>query len=289
MANLDFIEKKKIEELFEMDGGYVLDFSNRTFQSFVYEKINIDVYKIYPNLSKAKILRCIMQDKDNITVGKLLLELMRYMQACNMINDTNRELFNQCAEIGHRLIGKKISKHPERKVKEEKVHHQSQINYDSFLNKLMSLSDKTTCITPQQAGYEFEKLIFQLFEASGLSPRKSYKIKGEQIDGSFELDNEIYLLETKWTSDEIGKNELVIFNSKVQSKSRLSRGLFISLSNYTLEALDTFSDGTTICIILMTVQELAILLQKKIPIQRIIRDKIRILAEEGKPYEPMYY
>ena len=50
MANLDFIDKDLIDTLLN-NGGYVLDFSNRTFQEFVYEKIQIDVYSKYPDLS----------------------------------------------------------------------------------------------------------------------------------------------------------------------------------------------------------------------------------------------
>lgn len=60
---------------------YVLDFTNRTFQEFVYEKIQINIYSKYEGLSKAKILRQIMFEFDNKTVGKLLLKLLRYMQA----------------------------------------------------------------------------------------------------------------------------------------------------------------------------------------------------------------
>lgn len=40
--------------------GYVLDFSNRTFQEFIYEKIHLDIYVKYQGLSKAKILRRII-------------------------------------------------------------------------------------------------------------------------------------------------------------------------------------------------------------------------------------
>ena len=76
MAQLDFIDKGHFEKLFGMDSGYVLNFSNRTFQEFVYEKIHIDIYQKYPGLSKAKILRAIIADSDKITVGKLLLELL---------------------------------------------------------------------------------------------------------------------------------------------------------------------------------------------------------------------
>ena len=57
--------------------------------------MQIDVYAKYPGLSKAKILRSIIADYDNVTVGKLLLELMRYMQAKNMIADEDKATFRK--------------------------------------------------------------------------------------------------------------------------------------------------------------------------------------------------
>jgi hypothetical protein len=53
---------------------------------------------------------------------------------------------------------------------------------------------------------------------------------------------------------------MVVFNEKVSSKPSFTRGLFISYSGYTKDALETFADGRTVRIVLMTVQELAILL-----------------------------
>jgi len=47
MAKLTFIEKDYFEELLGMGSGYILDFSNRTFQEFVYEIIGIDIYIKY--------------------------------------------------------------------------------------------------------------------------------------------------------------------------------------------------------------------------------------------------
>ena len=109
MANLDFIEKDYFEQLFGMSSGYVLDFSNRTFQEFIFSIMQIDIYAKYPELSKAKILRRIISDYDNVDVGKLLLELLRYMQAKKLISDDDKELFKKCADIGRRLIGKSSS------------------------------------------------------------------------------------------------------------------------------------------------------------------------------------
>jgi len=43
MSDLTSIEKIKLEKLLEMGNGYVLDFSNITFQEFVLENLNIDI------------------------------------------------------------------------------------------------------------------------------------------------------------------------------------------------------------------------------------------------------
>lgn len=114
-----------------------------------------------------------------------------------------------------------------------------------------------------------------------MQPRESFKIVGEQIDGSFLLHNEVYLLEAKWTNKKIDKGNLVVFNEKVSSKSGFTRGLYISFSGYSDEALQTFSNGRTVNIVLMTVQELAITLSRKMDLAEVLSYKVRALAEEG--------
>ena len=44
MSDLTFIEKTKLEKLFAMGGGYVLDFSDRTFAEFVVESTGKEIY-----------------------------------------------------------------------------------------------------------------------------------------------------------------------------------------------------------------------------------------------------
>ncbi len=48
--------------------------------------------------------------------------------------------------------------------------------------------------TPQQRGYDFERFLRELFDAYELSARTAFRLTGEQIDGSFVLHNETYLL-----------------------------------------------------------------------------------------------
>lgn len=279
MAKMDFVEKDYFERLFGMGSGYVLDFSNRSFQEFVCSIMQIDIYAKYPGLSKAKILRSIIADYDNVTVGKLLLELMRYMQAKDMIADEDKAIFKKCAEIGNRLIGKTTTiKSPTQNTAQVNP-KKSVIEYDKYLNELKNLTDFPD--TPQARGFAFEKYLHSLFEVNGLEPRGSFKLVGEQIDGSFLLHNEVYLLEAKWTSKKIDKGDLVIFNEKVSSKSGFTRGLYISFSGYSDEALATFSNGRTVNIVLMTVQELAIALTRKLDLTDVLKHKVRALAEEG--------
>ena len=241
--------------------------------------MKIDIYAKYHGLSKAKILRNIIAEYDNVTVGKLLLELMRYMQAKNMIEDKDTEIFKKCAEIGNRLIGKNISAKATVQNATQKPTTRPVIDYDKYLNELKNLTNYAD--SPQERGFAFEKYLHSLFESNGLEPRGSFRVVGEQIDGSFLLFNEVYLMEAKWTSKKIDKGDLVIFNEKVSSKSGFTRGLFISFSGYSDEALATFSSGRTVNVVLMTVQELAIALTRQLDLIDVLKRKVRALAEEG--------
>ena len=273
---MTYIEKDYFERLFDMETGYVLDFTNYTYQRFVADTIHIDVYKKYHNLSKAKILRAIMDDCDNVTVGKLLLGLMQYMQARELVTDEKKEIFQKCTEIGYRLIGKKVSAKTVDTVPESQ---KIEFDFKKYLNELKDLADYHD--NPQARGYQFERYLNRLFKDCALEPRESFRIKGEQIDGSFVLRNDIYLLEAKWTNKPTEKSDLVVFNEKVSSKSGFTRGLFISFAGYSSDAVETFCNGREVKIVLMTVQELAVALTREMDISTVIWNKVRALAEEG--------
>ena len=52
--------------------------------------------------------------------------------------------------------------------------------------------------SPQERGLRFKIFLSDVFAAFGLAPRGSFRIVGEQIDGSFRLHTETYLVEAKW-------------------------------------------------------------------------------------------
>lgn len=79
MSNLTNTEKRRFERLFEMGGGYVLNFTNRTFSEFVIESIDRDIYDVrYGNGSKANQLRGFWKVEINSVVGKLAGDLIDY-------------------------------------------------------------------------------------------------------------------------------------------------------------------------------------------------------------------
>jgi hypothetical protein len=125
----------------------------------------------------------------------------------------------------------------------------------------------------QKRGYGFETFLEQLFNLFGLAPRGSFRNTGEQIDGSFQLGNDSFLLEAKWINKPTAKPALVLFNDKVNSKPIWTRGLFVSISGFTGEAVEGFKSGRTTSIIGMDRQDLELILDGRISLDEAIRDR----------------
>lgn len=86
MPNLDNATKLKLESLFGMRGGYVLDFSDDTFADFVKTSVGFDPYERYPgDLSKAKRLRQLWQEEPSVTIDKLNLELLEHWRVSKLL------------------------------------------------------------------------------------------------------------------------------------------------------------------------------------------------------------
>ncbi|PVY43148.1 abortive infection family protein [Pontibacter virosus] len=111
MSDLSTIEKHKLEKLFGMGNGYVLDFSDKDFQSFVLEAIGLDIlddrYK-YRSGSKANRLRGFWEEESNFTVGKLSFDLIEYWKGKKLIRfeeitASEHELYEECIRISDRL------------------------------------------------------------------------------------------------------------------------------------------------------------------------------------------
>ena len=111
MSDLSSTDKLKLEKFLGMKGGYVLDFSNRTFEEFIYENTYTNIYDEkynYSSGSKANRLRAFWDQESNNTVGKLISDLLEYWETESLINNREidlieQDLFDECNKISEKL------------------------------------------------------------------------------------------------------------------------------------------------------------------------------------------
>ena len=105
MSDLSNIEKRNLERLFAMGSGYVLDFSNRTFEEFILDSTGKSIYDSkYDNASgsKANRLRAFWTVESNYVVAKLFGDLLQYVAELG-VNPDQEQLHESCRRVVQRL------------------------------------------------------------------------------------------------------------------------------------------------------------------------------------------
>jgi hypothetical protein len=138
----------------------------------------------------------------------------------------------------------------------------------------------------QQVGFEFEKILNGMFNLHDLSPREPFRVVGEQIDGSFELDHEIYLLEAKWKQEPCPEADLLIFRGKIEGKSAYTRGVFVSFNGVSKDAAHAITQGKQPNFFSIDGYDITMLLEDNVDLATFFRKRQRILAEEGRIVVP---
>lgn len=133
-------------------------------------------------------------------------------------------------------------------------------------------------------GVMFERFLNTLFHAFELAPRNSFRLKGEQIDGSFVLDGVTYLVEAKWQASRTGNRDLAAFNDQVGAKTAWARGLFVSYAGYTTEGLEAYGKGRSSRILLLEGMDLFYVLSASVGLRELLAAKDRRAVEEGRAF-----
>jgi Restriction endonuclease len=168
------------------------------------------------------------------------------------------------------------------------VKTETKVNDQEAIEKLKHDLIGLLPLKPQERGFAFEKFLNALFAAYNLDPRGSFRITGEQIDGSFQIGTDVYLVEAKWHDKQIDQGELLIFHGKVEGKSKWSRGLFVSYSGFTPDGLTAYSKGRPTNIIGMDSQDLFHILNGEMSLVEAINRKARRAAETGEFFVSVY-
>lgn len=281
MSSLRSIDMRLLDDLFEMSGGYVLDFSDRTFRDFFADELNIDIDDstyAREGTSKAKRLRCFLRSVDSSTVVRTLKALWEHREALRV-----RHAREEWVPNGQGLLLQLIDR-LEGRSSQAQVGGTSPIpafdreKFLKFKEELIAIN----ALTPHPRGYAFEKFLRELFNAFGLNAREPFRLRGEQIDGSFVLGNETYLIEAKWQNQQSGVAELHAFHGKVEQKAAWARGVFISYTGFTADGLHAFGKGKrVVCVNGFDLYEA---LNREIPLQHLLERKVRGAAESGDPF-----
>jgi hypothetical protein len=134
-------------------------------------------------------------------------------------------------------------------------------------------------MAPQPRGYAFEKFLKKVFDVWGLDGHSSFRLIGEQIDGSFFHSGKTFLMEAKWHDALVGATTLHGFQGKVLDRIEGTMGLFVSYAGFSEDGLQSFSSKR---VILMDGLDLDHILSRGLSLGKVIDAKLRHASERKK-------
>lgn len=279
MSSLNFTDLSVVDSLvdFVRGRGYVLDFSDRTFSHFFAAELGVDIDD--PRFadqggSKGKRLRRFLQLADDATASTALRVI--WLHRAHLVAQLGRADPVAGAEAKYRYLLAKLSGAP--RPTPPPPPPPSEAVRDRLKTEITSLNG----LAPHQRGYAFEKFLNGLFELHGMRPREPFRNRGEQIDGSFLLRGDTYLLEAKWQARPIGVAELHGFEGKLGEKAAWARGLFVSYVGFSDDGLFAFGRGKrTLC---MDGFDLYEMLERRLSVEQVLDAKSRRAAETGSMF-----
>lgn len=283
ISSIRSIDLRLIDDLvdFVRGQGFVLDFSDKSFSDFFASelKVNINDPKYAVNGgSKGKRLRYFLQHCDDATAVRTLAALWEHRSeylARSASKDPVVNAETRYQGLISRLSGSSAPQPAAPGATTAAIDRQKIERAKSDLLQI-------TALTAQARGYAFEGFLKDLFDAFGLTAQEPFRLRGEQIDGSFQLGSEIYLLEAKWQGQPIGVADLHTFHGKIEQKAAWTRGLFVSNSSFTEDGLVAFGRGKRV--ICMDGLDLYEMLDRELPLTQVLERKVRRAAETGSPF-----
>jgi hypothetical protein len=216
MPKIRPIDKTTIDQIFGMEGGYVLDFSDRTFAEFFADELNVDINDdayYADGSSKAKRLRYFLKQADTDLAVRTLRALWEYRETRRQQRGADETVTNaqgRLLDIIERLTGTKPVS--------EAMTLRPAYNWPAIAQMRQQLHNLANH-PPHERGFLFEALLKSTFDLFGMRARDPFRNRGEQIDGSFELANEVYLLEAKWLNAPVSIGDLHAFHGKIEQKA----------------------------------------------------------------------
>ena len=207
-------------------------------------------------------------------VGLSAATIRRFLERPSSASISKLKAFAEALGI---KLDELLDLHPER----PRLEREGQLtSLRAQLDQLQSQPDR------QAAGLALEQILNRLFALDGLAPREPFCVVGEQIDGSFELDHETYLVEAKWEEQPLSESGLLVFRGKIEGKSIYTRGVLIAMNGISKKAEDAITRGKQPSFFIVDGYDLKMVLSDDVGLKDFLRQRRRLLAEEGLVVAP---
>jgi hypothetical protein len=213
MAEISYTDKAKLENIFEMIGGYVLNFTDASFQRFFHDTAKIEIrdikYQKY-GTSKANTLRTFWEIESNEIVGKVTKEMLLYYKEVsssphnNKLTPFNKELFEQCLLVSEDLqIKNKANIKYDKNNLDSKRIWGDEHNFKVFISHKAEYKTEASLLKTNLRKYGISCFVAHV----DIEPSKEWQIEIEKA--LFSADALIALLtkdfyDSNWTDQEIG-------------------------------------------------------------------------------------
>lgn len=252
-------------------------------------------YKRYPRevYNKYQAMRSIITDLENTgdedTVNALISQLYRLRgpidrdnldpkKAKTLLAEFRSLVGNDPIEAAIREQGRRAARAAHQKQIEER--ELNRLRLQDLNSRFLSLASGATH-TPQQRGFCLERLFFDLLHITELEHTKPYRTPGgEQIDGHLRYEKFDYLVEVKWIEGLVKQEHLSVFDGKIRGKAQSTRGLFLAANGFDPKAVLKFT-GDSPRILLMTGEDLALVLAGTVDFYDLLRAKVDALVRHG--------
>lgn len=258
------------------------------------------MYDRYSELSKYKITRHVLGDLDRMGDEGLVIQRRIATELARMRRLPDDSVPDRDAAINTLREFKDFMVKCDMITREDRMHSQQRL--DERQARMEAIWERENTVRalhlrftemarskedPQSRGYGLEDLLVDLFAASDVEYRPPYRAGVEQIDGQFRFGGFDYLVEAKWRKDSPSQADLAAFKLKVDKKLFSTRGLFVSIAPFRPEVVQEFTVGHWSNIILMSGEDLALILEGQVSLTMALDAKIQKAAQEGIIYFPL--
>lgn len=187
---------------------------------------------------------------------------------------------------------KERNKRMHEKEEEAKKKQQMAQNLDTIKQDFYKLFSE---INPHKRGKALESILNRLFGVYSIYVKNSFHLNGdnkegiiEQIDGAFELDGHLYLVEMKWWETPLGVGEISEHLVRLFSRGE-ARGMILSNSGFSEPAVVKCKEALQKkTIVLCGLDELVYMLERQNNFNELIREKTRAAITDQNPFKRIF-